>query len=414
MKKISWMALVLLAGCTPNTEDVVYTNQIAYPGTNQIEGYVFDAKTRNVWATKLPVRVISQSGSGTTYDYKIERRQVLCSEPSPDALSALSASLAGKLSVALKNVEVGAGFQKSFQETVEALVKRTENIQLLRDGFFRACEAYSNGALSSFGYSLILNNIDEIMIQLVALNSAGGGARLTDAENDLLKAEADQKTAVHAAAATKANRVAAYNTKNHEVAALDKVIKDEKNRSGEATELKAALDKQIATLASEIENLKEPANLATKLLKEAEKTELEKQAREAERKNSAADEKVKQLTADRDALNTKKNEANGAVDTALKDENVNVATATKKATEANHKRSQKSTSALQQILKLKAERGPRNLVDACLSWLSLNLDISTTDVTQSGNTPALVVHCNNFIAKSLEASTNAGGSTASR
>lgn len=57
--------------------------------------------------------------------------------------------------------------EKSFSETVRNIGVRTAAIQLLRDGLYRACEAFANNAIDDFGYTLILTNIDNVMIKSV-------------------------------------------------------------------------------------------------------------------------------------------------------------------------------------------------------------------------------------------------------
>jgi hypothetical protein len=44
---------------------------------------------------------------------------------------------------------------------------RNSTIQLLRDGLYRACEAYMNGALGDFGYGLVLVNYGRVMVALL-------------------------------------------------------------------------------------------------------------------------------------------------------------------------------------------------------------------------------------------------------
>ncbi len=52
-------------------------------------------------------------------------------------------------------------------EAMAQLGQRLATIQLLRDGLYRACEAYANGALDKSSYSMILSRFDDTMITLL-------------------------------------------------------------------------------------------------------------------------------------------------------------------------------------------------------------------------------------------------------
>jgi len=82
---------------------------------------------------------------------------------------ALAAS--GGANVAVAEKEVGG--RAALAESAGALGPRTQTIQLLRDGLYRACEAYMNGVISSNDYRRILVAYDEILITLVALEGLG-------------------------------------------------------------------------------------------------------------------------------------------------------------------------------------------------------------------------------------------------
>jgi hypothetical protein len=115
--------------------------------------YSLDAKQRVVLSFERA------NGLGRTTRY-------VCAEPSPDALSALAASGALEAQVAGQG---GGAASASLNEAVASIGLRTQTIQLLRDGLYRACEAYLNGAIDEFGYALLLNKYDETMISLLAL-----------------------------------------------------------------------------------------------------------------------------------------------------------------------------------------------------------------------------------------------------
>lgn len=104
------------------------------------------------------------SPTGTTH-------RVTCAEPSPDVLKAVADSLSAQAEVAGRG---GGGLSTSSAESAASIGLRTATIQLLRDGLYRICEAYANGALSEFGYALALSNFDEIMIRLISVEGLTG------------------------------------------------------------------------------------------------------------------------------------------------------------------------------------------------------------------------------------------------
>jgi hypothetical protein len=120
--------------------------------------YSLDAKQRVVFS------FAREDGPGRTGRY-------VCAEPSPDALSAIAASGALEAQIAGQG---GGAASASLNEAVASIGLRTQTIQLLRDGLYRACEAYLNGAINEFGYALLLSKYDDSMISLVAIDGLTG------------------------------------------------------------------------------------------------------------------------------------------------------------------------------------------------------------------------------------------------
>lgn len=87
------------------------------------------------------------------------QRRIICAEPSPDAISALASSLATDLTGKVPATEAGTAgtteaelaVRRSVAEQVAYVGVRNSTIQLLRDGLYRSCEAYLNGAIGDFG-----------------------------------------------------------------------------------------------------------------------------------------------------------------------------------------------------------------------------------------------------------------------
>jgi hypothetical protein len=115
----------------------------------------------------------------TTADLRQTTRQLMpggvitCAEPSPDvakiAAAAMDASASGSASSAGNAVSpaLAASLATSRSEALAQLGQRIATVQLLRDGMFRACEAFSNGAIDKSAYSAILSRYDKLMITML-------------------------------------------------------------------------------------------------------------------------------------------------------------------------------------------------------------------------------------------------------
>lgn len=108
--------------------------------------------TRVLEADKRVV-VYSERASSDTPDAR--KIQVMCSEPSPDALK----TLAGSLSVEKQNV---AALAAAYSEAGANIGLRTQSIQLLRDQLFAICQGYANEGISGPAYQMMLTRTREI------------------------------------------------------------------------------------------------------------------------------------------------------------------------------------------------------------------------------------------------------------
>lgn len=93
--------------------------------------------------------------------------QTVCAEPSPDAMIAASAGLAAK---GASGTGATGEASAQFAQAATSIGIRTATIQLLRDGYFRACEATMNDLLDSDSYQVILLGITPIMVGLAAID----------------------------------------------------------------------------------------------------------------------------------------------------------------------------------------------------------------------------------------------------
>jgi len=94
-------------------------------------------------------------------------RKILCSEPSPDISKALSAVIAAGASKPLPGGAVSAQLSAGESEAIVALAGRTAAVVALRDGLYRACEAYTNGLIGKDAYALVLANYGDLLVTLM-------------------------------------------------------------------------------------------------------------------------------------------------------------------------------------------------------------------------------------------------------
>lgn len=99
---------------------------------------------------------------------KDKTKRIVCAEPSPDALLAIGASGSIKLPEQYSGVEAAGSFAQALSE----LGERTAVIQLLRDGLYRACEAYMNGAIGEEEFRReVLIYYDDFAVALFAIEA---------------------------------------------------------------------------------------------------------------------------------------------------------------------------------------------------------------------------------------------------
>jgi hypothetical protein len=122
-----------------------------------------DARQRLIFVTEKGGPVPEKDG------VPVQQHRIICAEPSPDAFMALVA--AGGADLTMGKKEIGA--YGSMAESVGALGRRTQTVQLLRDVLYRACEAYMNGVIDKNEYRRIMVAYDELVITLAAIESLG-------------------------------------------------------------------------------------------------------------------------------------------------------------------------------------------------------------------------------------------------
>jgi len=153
------VAVLLVSGCVAFEDNV----QQGYSNNRDF------GEKGTVTFTTADVRTVIERKRVKDSDTK---QIVVCSEPSPD--TAMAISLLSKLGVNTTNSAGGVvqdtiGVQLEHQTTqaISQLAGRSVAVQALRDGTYRACEAYANGAIDKEEYALILSQYGDVLSTLI-------------------------------------------------------------------------------------------------------------------------------------------------------------------------------------------------------------------------------------------------------
>ncbi|HWU00761.1 MAG TPA: hypothetical protein VN229_24195, partial [Terriglobales bacterium] len=142
--------------------------------------------TSDVLATDAGARLVTATPivGGVDDTGRFKPHQVNCAEPSPDVAKAIQAAFSSGVSVdvsgqpantpAEMQAKLANAVAVSRSEALAQLTERLPTIQLLRDGLFRACEAYSNGALSPISYALVLSRYGDTMVTMLGSEMIAG------------------------------------------------------------------------------------------------------------------------------------------------------------------------------------------------------------------------------------------------
>ena len=173
VERVMVSAVVCALGGCANVNSIYRTLVMGPEAT----GVAVDIKQRALFSTKRPV----MGSDGTLHD-----AAVVCAEPSPDALSAYSAS--GALSALLDS---GAGAAKeqaqlafAAGEKAASVGLRTQSIQLLRDGLFTDCAAFMNQAIDGEKWYQLRRRNQDFTLGLLAIEQLTGAAKADQASLD--------------------------------------------------------------------------------------------------------------------------------------------------------------------------------------------------------------------------------------
>lgn len=194
-------AIVNLSGCalfSPTSEQPV------------IEDHITD------WIGRKKIGVLSTTAARREVVFQMPSNR-FCAEAPPDIAESLSSSLSllaqGSGKEPTSSVDVTARLQvaKTLVTTIATLFRRSQGVQLFRDGSFNLCEAYLNGAIDEPQYfklhQELLQTAKDIIVQEIPKMTQ---LKAEDAANNAASAETSaKKAATEAEAASQKAKMAA-------------------------------------------------------------------------------------------------------------------------------------------------------------------------------------------------------------
>lgn len=130
--------------------------------------------------TSADVRTVNRTEVSRDSDGRITKPEsLICAEPSPDIAKVVSASFGASVSAEAQGLQgvdpkLAAAITRARSEGLAQLTERLATIQLLRDGLYRACEAYVNGAISETTYAVMISRYDDTMVSMLLGEFAAG------------------------------------------------------------------------------------------------------------------------------------------------------------------------------------------------------------------------------------------------
>ena len=168
-KILAAVAMLMLSGCGANFHSI-YRPYDVNPSPGHTTSVLIDAKQRAIISTPQN-------------DPESNRTTFVCAEPSPDALSAISATFAGSFGSTQQDEKLQGALAFAVRETAKQLGTRNATIQLLRDGLYRQCEAYMNGLIGDTTYEQIANKYINAMVVLLAIEEVTPDQRVFSADD---------------------------------------------------------------------------------------------------------------------------------------------------------------------------------------------------------------------------------------
>lgn len=162
MRLLFCLGAILISGC--GNWDAVHIDH-DFSNNNSA---TLDIKTRAIISNDLTRKTLIKDSQGLTTQEKIEKLNRICAEPSPDAMTAYAAQLAGEYDVAGQS---SVGLAGSYQGSAAFVGMRSQTIQLLRDQLYRLCEANMNGWLTPSHYEMLLSRNQRYTLALMAIEN---------------------------------------------------------------------------------------------------------------------------------------------------------------------------------------------------------------------------------------------------
>ncbi|MBU1691442.1 MAG: hypothetical protein KJ958_12080 [Gammaproteobacteria bacterium] len=175
IRTVKWLVIPLVISLSACGSGTWLNNRFSIDDTPP-SGLVLDARHRVILVTDKSQNAEQASEGNNTEqarkDNNAKRRHVVCAEPSPDVFALFAAT--GGLTLGQKDTAGSGNVNAQLIRSMANIARRTATTQLLRDGLYRACEAYMNGVISHEEYRNIVMGYDEILITLVALEGLAG------------------------------------------------------------------------------------------------------------------------------------------------------------------------------------------------------------------------------------------------
>jgi hypothetical protein len=134
--------------------------------------YTTSVGTTPILPTSADLRLVSERPAPDG-----SRRTIVCAEPPPDVAKALSTAEKASLAVQTpSSVSGNAAASAASAEQLAQLAGRVPGLLALRDGLFRACEAYANGIIGDSEYALLISRYGEILVTVVLADAASSSS----------------------------------------------------------------------------------------------------------------------------------------------------------------------------------------------------------------------------------------------
>lgn len=249
------LTLILCVACSALGGCAYFTNYTRGIDLNNTS-YAMDVKQRVVFSQK---RKYADDSVGFN---------VICAEPSPDALTVLGATSG----LSFDDGERVANLAAGLAESGAFVGLRTQSIQLLRDAMYRLCEGWASGAVSTTDFSAMQRRYQSTMLGLIAIEqltgpvvagqallttaaAAQGGAGIGDTSVDKARERISAASATRLAVEAEFDKAKARDTKaRKDLQVINDKIRTEEGKKEPNQETISSLKDQIPSAQQEIED----------------------------------------------------------------------------------------------------------------------------------------------------------------